>query len=39
VSEYENVPDEAFMILALDQAALKGISGVAKYGPEFTTTI
>lgn len=38
-SEYENVPDEAFMILALDQATLKGISGVAKYRPEFSSAI
>ncbi len=38
-SEYENVPDEAFMILAFDQAMLKGISGVAKYRPEFSSAI
>ena len=38
-SEYESVPDEAFMILAFDQAALKGISGVAKYRPEFSSAI
>jgi putative acetyltransferase len=38
-SEYENVPDEAFMILVLDQAALKGVSGVAKYRPEFSSAI
>jgi putative acetyltransferase len=37
--EYENFPDEAFMILVLDQAALEGVSGVAKYRPEFATTI
>jgi putative acetyltransferase len=36
-SEYENVPDEAFMILVFDEAALKGISGVAKYRPEFSS--
>lgn len=36
-SEYENVPDEAFMILVFNQAALKGVSGVAKYRPEFIT--
>jgi putative acetyltransferase len=38
-SEYENVPDEAFMILVLDQVVLKGVSGVAKYRPEFSMTI
>jgi putative acetyltransferase len=38
-SEYENVPDEAFMILIFNQAALKGISGVAKYRPEFIVAI
>jgi len=38
-SEYENVPDEAFMILVFNQAALKGISGVAKYRPEFSSAI
>jgi len=37
-SEYENVPDEAFMIIVFDQAALQGISGVAKYRPEFAYT-
>jgi predicted N-acetyltransferase YhbS len=29
------VPDEAFMILVLNYDALEGISGVAKYRPEF----
>lgn len=38
-SEYENVPDEAFMILVFDQTALKGVSGVAKYLTEFATAI
>jgi len=39
VSEYEDVPDEAFMILVFDQSALKGVSGVAKYRPEFAAAI
>ena len=39
MSEYENVPDEAFMILVFDQASLKDVSGVAKYRPEFSTAI
>lgn len=34
-SEWE-VPDDAFMILVLNEADMNGISGVAKYGPEFT---
>ena len=39
MSEYENVPDEAFMILVFDQASLKDVSGVAKYRPEFSSAI
>jgi putative acetyltransferase len=35
VSEYENVPEEAFMILVFDEVALEGISGVGKYRAEF----
>jgi putative acetyltransferase len=38
-SEYESVPDEAFMILVLDPAALESVSGVAKYRPEFNSAI
>lgn len=33
-SEWE-VPDEAFMILLLDKPGMDGISGVARYRPEF----
>jgi len=33
------VPDEAFMILVLNQAVLEGVSGVAKYRPEFASAI
>lgn len=33
--EYENAPDEAFMILILDKAALEGAAGIARYRPEF----
>ena len=39
MSEYENVPDEAFMILVFDQASLKDVSGLAKYRPEFASAI
>jgi putative acetyltransferase len=33
--EYDGVPDEAFMILVLRQEGLAGLSGVARYRPEF----
>ena len=33
--EYDGVPDEAFMILVLNNDVLEGISGVARYRPEF----
>lgn len=33
-SEWE-VPDEAFMVLVLDEAVMRGISGVARYRLEF----
>jgi len=35
VSQYDNVPDEAFMILVLDRVALKGALGIGKYRAEF----
>ena len=38
-SEYEDVPDEAFMILVFKKAAFDGVSGVAKYRPEFASSI
>ena len=31
-----NVPDNVFMILFLDESAMKGVSGLAKYRPEFS---
>jgi putative acetyltransferase len=34
-SQWEGVPDEAFMILVFDQKALEGVYGVAKYREEF----
>lgn len=33
-TEYEGVPDEAFMALELAAAGLEGVSGVARYRPE-----
>ena len=38
-SQYDNVPDEAFMILVLDEAALKGVSGVGRYRAEFDAAV
>ncbi len=35
VSQWEGVPDEAFMIMAMDKSVLEGVSGVAKYRDEF----
>lgn len=35
-SEYEMVPDEAFMIRVFDETALKGVAGVARLRPEFS---
>jgi putative acetyltransferase len=37
-SEWQ-VPDEAFMILILDESETRSISGVAKYRPEFAEAI
>jgi putative acetyltransferase len=34
-SQWDGVPEEAFMILIMDHAPLEGVSGVAKYREEF----
>jgi putative acetyltransferase len=34
-SQWEAVPDAAFMVLVLDELAMVGVSGVAKYREEF----
>ena len=34
-SHWENVPDEAFMVLMFDAEAMEGVSGVARYRDEF----
>lgn len=31
------VPDDAFMLLVLDEARMQGVSGLARYRPEFST--
>jgi putative acetyltransferase len=30
-SQWEGMPDEAFMVLVMDQGAMQGVSGVATY--------
>lgn len=34
-SEWE-LPDDVFMVLGLDESVMKGVSGLAKYRPEFS---
>jgi len=34
-SQWDGVPDEAFMVLILDEPALAGVSGTARYRDEF----
>jgi len=38
-SEYENAPEEAFMILVLNPVAIEGVSDMAKYRPEFASAL
>lgn len=33
--EYDGVPDETFMLLVLKEKTMVGISGIARYRPEF----
>jgi len=33
--QWEVVPDDAFMVLILDEASMAGVSGVARYRGEF----
>jgi putative acetyltransferase len=35
VSQWEGAPDEAFMVLVLDEAEFKDASGVGRYRAEF----
>lgn len=37
-SEWE-VPDDVFMILVLNQSAMRGVSGLARYRPEFDEAV
>jgi len=34
-SQWDGIPDEAFMVLILDEAAMAGVSGTASYRDEF----
>ena len=34
-SQWESVPDEAFMVLVFDQTTMRGVSGIAQYRSEF----
>lgn len=34
-----NVPDEAFRILVLDETAMEGVTGLARYRPEFSEAV
>jgi len=38
-SQWEGVPDEAFMVLVLDPVAMQGVSGVARYRDEFDAAV
>jgi putative acetyltransferase len=38
-SQWEGVPDEAFMILVLDDKALRNVSGIAMFRDEFNTAL
>jgi putative acetyltransferase len=34
-SQWEGIPDEAFMVLVMEDEAMRGIEGVARYRDEF----
>ena len=38
-SQWEGVPDEAFMALVLDAEAMRGVSGIARYRDEFDAAV
>jgi putative acetyltransferase len=38
-SQWEGIPDEAFMVLILDRAAMTGASGVARFRSEFDAAV
>jgi putative acetyltransferase len=38
-SQWEGIPDDAFMILVLDKSIVEGVSGIARYRDEFDAAI
>ena len=38
-SQWDGVPDEAFMIIVMDEEAMRNVSGTAAFGEEFNTTL
>ena len=38
-SQWDNVPEESFMILVFDEDTMQGVSGVAKYRDEFSAAM
>ena len=38
-SQWEGVPDEAFMVLMLDKTAMRNVSGIARYRAEFDAAV
>jgi len=38
-SQWEGIPDEAFMVLMLDRPAMQDISGIARYRAEFDDAV
>lgn len=38
-SQWPGVPDEAFMVCVLDEAAMKGVVGIARYRDEFDDAV
>jgi putative acetyltransferase len=38
-SQWDGIPDDAFMVLMLDRAAMTGVSGIARFRKEFDLTV
>jgi putative acetyltransferase len=36
-SQWDGMPDDAFMVLVMDEAAMTGVSGIARYRDEFNS--
>ncbi|MBU2603360.1 MAG: N-acetyltransferase [Actinobacteria bacterium] len=39
VCQWEGIPEEAFMVLVMDEVAMDGVSGVARYRHEFDAAV